>query len=109
MQKFGPELEGTGRTATVVRLRAENEEKAQRAIEMQELNKEMQDEKFKQMQLSMLSTSRKMLDFEKRKQAEQQMRTEEAERKRQEVLVKNTQINLYEQAQKEQIARRIAE
>jgi len=53
MQKFGDALDGTGKTATVVRLRAENEEKAQRALEMQDLSKEIQDEKYKQMQLSM--------------------------------------------------------
>jgi hypothetical protein len=56
-----------------------------------------------------MSTQRKLIDFEKRKQLEQQMRTEDAERRRQEVLVKNTQISLHEQSQKEQIARKIAE
>jgi hypothetical protein len=33
------------------------------------------------------------MDFEKRKQQEMQIRTEEAERKRQEVLAKNAQIS----------------
>ena len=56
-----------------------------------------------------MSTQRKMFDFEKRKQAEQQMKAEETSRKHQSVLTKNTERGVLEETQKQHIARKIAE
>jgi hypothetical protein len=43
-----------------------------------------------------LYTERKLDEFEKKRQSENQAKVEEAERKRKEVLVKNTQISEFE-------------
>ncbi len=72
MQKFGNDLESTGRTSIVVRLRQANEEKTLRSMEIQELNRETQEEKHRQQKLTQLYTDRKLDEFEKKRQSENQ-------------------------------------
>jgi hypothetical protein len=64
MKRFGGE---GGKMQTAMRLRAANEEKAMRTLEMQEANKEIQEEKQRMLHFTMLDTQRKLEDHEKRK------------------------------------------
>ena len=82
------------KTAQILKLRMQNEDKAVRTAQLREIQAELETEKKLKYEESMMSTNRKLLSFQERKEAELQMKQERTDKRLNDV---HTNISLINQ------------
>ena len=73
------------KTQQILKLRMQNEDKAVRSAQLREIQAELENEKKLKYEESMMSTNRKLMSFQERKEAEMQMKQERLDKRLQDV------------------------
>ena len=69
------------KTQQILKLRMQNEDKAVRSAQLREIQAELENEKKLKYEESMMSTNRKLMSFQERKEAEMQMKQERLDKR----------------------------